>query len=169
MGRHRKKKEAERRQTLVLPAAPSGAALPGGAARLSASHHGSHQRESSSLRLNFRPCFLGRGLNGCYPPSPVPAQGNTPRPGHSAGRLMPEAARERGVWPRPQAPHSPRPPGGTLPRGGLGERDSEVDVTEVGTVVKRYVTNNATVARPRWPNVRELWGTCFETRTRPIF
>jgi hypothetical protein len=55
-------KEAERRQTLVLPAAPSGAAPPSGAARLSASHHGSHQRDSSSLRLSFRPGFLGRGL-----------------------------------------------------------------------------------------------------------
>jgi hypothetical protein len=54
--------EVGRRQTLVVPAAPSGAALPCGAARLSASHHGSYQRESSSLRLSFRPGFLGRGL-----------------------------------------------------------------------------------------------------------
>src|ERR1700727_2131181 len=45
-----------------MTSAPSGAALPCGAAVLSASHHSSHQRESSSLRLNFRPGFLGRGL-----------------------------------------------------------------------------------------------------------
>ena len=87
--------------------APTGAALPCGAARLSASHHGSHQRESSSLRLSVRPGFLGRGLNGRYPPSPVPVQGSTSRPGHNAGGLMPEAAREQGGWPHPRAPHLP--------------------------------------------------------------
>ena len=99
----RRKKEAERRQTRVLLPHPSMRLPPPNVprfsrearrgARLSASHHGSRQRESSSLRLSSRPCFLGRGLNGRYPPSPVPAQGNTPRPGHSAGGLMPEAAR----------------------------------------------------------------------------
>ena len=45
-----------------------------GAARLTAFHRGSRQRESSSLRLSFRPGFLGRGLYGRYPPSPVPVQ-----------------------------------------------------------------------------------------------
>jgi hypothetical protein len=34
--------------------------------------------------------------NGRYPPSPVPAQGSTSHPGHNAGGLMPEAAREQG-------------------------------------------------------------------------
>ena len=53
---------------------------PFGAARLSASHHGSRQRESSSLRLSSRPGFLGRGLSRCYLPSPVPAQGTLPAP-----------------------------------------------------------------------------------------
>ena len=76
--------------------APSGAAPPCGAARLSASHHGSHQRDSSSLRLSFRPGFLGRGLSGRYPPSPVPVQGSTSRPGHNAGRHDAQAAREQG-------------------------------------------------------------------------
>jgi hypothetical protein len=130
--------EAERRQTLILILRTfrCGSRF-AKRARLSASHHGSRQRESSSLRLSFRPCFLGRGLNGCYPPSPVPAQGNTPRPGHSAGGLMPEAARGKGVWPRPQAPHSPQPPRSTLPDGVLGERDDSSDVTTTVTIVKR--------------------------------
>ena len=33
-----------------------------------------------SQRLGFRPGFLGRGLNGRYPPSPVPVQGAPPAP-----------------------------------------------------------------------------------------
>ena len=43
-----------------------------------------------SQRLGFRPGFLGRGLHGRYPPSPVPVQGCTSHPGHRAGRLMPK-------------------------------------------------------------------------------
>ena len=43
-----------------------------------------------SQRLGFRPGFLGRGLYGRYPPSPVPVQGCTSHPGHRAGRLMPK-------------------------------------------------------------------------------
>ena len=49
----------------------------------------------SSQRLSFRPGFLGRGLNGRYPPSPVPTQGCTSHPGHNAGRHDAQAARER--------------------------------------------------------------------------
>ena len=83
-------------------------------ARLSAFHHGSRQRDFRRLRLSFRPGFLGRGksarslkarpnrgaetlriFSGRYPPLPVPVQRSTSRAGHSAGRLMPEAARER--------------------------------------------------------------------------
>jgi hypothetical protein len=59
-----------------------------------------------SQRLGFRPGFLGRGLNGRYPPSPVPVQGCTSHPGHDAGRLDAQAARERSV----------NPPAGTAPR-----------------------------------------------------
>jgi hypothetical protein len=33
-----------------------------------------------SQRLGFRPGFLGRGLHGRYPPSPVPVQGAPPIP-----------------------------------------------------------------------------------------
>jgi hypothetical protein len=47
-----------------------------------------------SQRLSFRPGFLGRGLNGRYPPSPVPVQGSTSHPGRNAGRHDAQAARE---------------------------------------------------------------------------
>src|ERR1700733_8241868 len=90
------KKEAERRQALILyPPHHRVRLCPGeGAARLPAFHHGSRQRESSSLGLSFRPGFLGRGLHGRYPPSPVPVQGSTSHPGRNAGRHDAQAARE---------------------------------------------------------------------------
>ncbi len=68
-----------------------------------------------SQRLSFRPGFLGRGLHGRYPPSPVPVQGCTSRPGHSAGRLMPKPPGSevyglvRGHRPRSAAGEYPRP------------------------------------------------------------
>jgi hypothetical protein len=52
-----------------------------------------------SQRLSFRPGFLGRGLNGRYPPSPVPVQGCTSHPGHNAGRHDAQAAREQAANP----------------------------------------------------------------------
>ena len=121
----KERKEAERRQTQIRIRRifRCGARL-ARRARLSAFHHGSRQRESSSLRLGFRPGFLGRGLNGRYPPSPVPVQGSTSHPGHSAGRLMPETAREQGVWPHPRAPHSLHLRGVPSAEGVLDERDS---------------------------------------------
>ena len=84
----RRKRKAERRKTLIriLRAPSSSSPACGGGqrrgrgspfakrARPSAFHRGSRQRESSSLRLSFRPGFRGRGLNGRYPPSPVPVQ-----------------------------------------------------------------------------------------------
>ena len=88
---HWRAREAERRQALFNNLRTLRARLcPFGAARLPAFHHGSRQRDSSSLRLGFRPGFLGRGLNGRYPPSPVPVQRRTSHPGHNAGRLMPK-------------------------------------------------------------------------------
>jgi hypothetical protein len=92
-----KKKEAERRQTqgnhrriLRCGARSFGArTLDGVPPRLSA------RGEYSSPRLSFRPGFLGRGLNGRYPPSPVPVQGCTSHPGHNAGRHDAQAAREQ--------------------------------------------------------------------------
>jgi len=53
------------------------------------------QGSISSQRLSFRPGFLGRGLNGRYPPSPVPVQGCTSHPGHNAGKHDAQAAREQ--------------------------------------------------------------------------
>jgi hypothetical protein len=58
-----------------------------------------------SPRLSFRPGFLGRGLNGRYPPSPVPVQGCTSHPGHNAGRLIPKPPGSR-LQTRPRAPPS---------------------------------------------------------------
>jgi hypothetical protein len=58
-----------------------------------------------SQRLSFRPGFLGRGLNGRYPPSPVPVQGSTSRPGRNVGGLIPEPPGSR-LQTRPRAPPS---------------------------------------------------------------
>ena len=101
----KKEGEAERRQTLftnrhILRCG----AHPAGRARLSAFHHGSRLREYSSRRLGFRPGFLGLGLRGRYPASPVPVQGCTSHPGHLAGRLIPKPPGS-GLQIRPQAPH----------------------------------------------------------------
>ena len=52
-----------------------------------------------SQRLSFRPGFLGRGLNGRYPPSPVPVQGCTSHPGRNAARHDAQAAREQAANP----------------------------------------------------------------------
>ena len=82
------------RRILRCGARPFGArTLDGVPPRLSA------RGEYSSPRLSFRPGFLGRGLNGRYPPSPVPVQGCTSRPGHNAGRHDAQAAREQAANP----------------------------------------------------------------------
>ena len=95
--------------------APCGhGARPCGGARLSASHRGSCQGDSWSPRLCTRPCFGGQSgafdpvrppqpgggdlalLHGCYPRrTNLPRTVSTSRAGHDAGRLMPDAARER--------------------------------------------------------------------------
>jgi hypothetical protein len=94
-------KEAERRQTqghnrriLRCGARPFGArTLDGVPPRLSP------KGVIPSQRLSFRPGFLGRGLNGRYPPSPVPVQGSTSHPGRNAGRHDAQAAREQAANP----------------------------------------------------------------------
>ena len=96
-----KMKEAERRQTqgnhrriLRCGARPFGArTLDGVPPRLSP------KGIIPSQRLSFRPGFLGRGLHGRYPPSPVPVQGCTSHPGHNAGRHDAQAAREQAANP----------------------------------------------------------------------
>jgi hypothetical protein len=100
-GLRNKMKEAERRQTqghnrriLRCGARPFGArTLVGVPPRLSP------QGIIPSQRLSFRPGFLGRSLNGRYPPSPVPVQGSTSHPGHRAGRHDAQAAREQAANP----------------------------------------------------------------------
>ena len=89
----RKRRIAERRQTLIrilcacAQLAPCKARSSDGVPpRLSP------KGNISSQRLSFRPGFLGRGLYGRYPPSPVPVQGCTSHPGHNAGRLMPRSS-----------------------------------------------------------------------------
>jgi hypothetical protein len=72
-----------------------------------------------SRGLSFRPGFLGRGLHGRYPPSPVPVQGSTSHPGHNAGRHDAQAARERTA--NPPAGTAPAPPFGLPPEGVLRE------------------------------------------------
>ena len=100
-GLRNKMKEAERRQTqghnrriLRCGARPFGArTLDGVPPRLSP------KGIIPSQRLSFRPGFLGRGLNGRYPPSPVPVQGSTSHPGRNAGRHDAQAAREQAANP----------------------------------------------------------------------
>jgi hypothetical protein len=95
------------------------------------------QGSISSQGLSFRPGFLGRGLHGRYPPSPVPVQGSTSRPGHNAGRHDAQAARER----------TANPPAGTalaaMTRCASAPRPSrseDCDVAVVETIVKGKVT-----------------------------
>jgi len=130
----KKEGEAERRQTLIriLRILRCGSRL---AAR---SSDGVPPRLSpkgviSSQRLDFRPGFLGRGLNGRYPPSPVPVQGCTSHPGRNAGRHDAQAARERTANPPAGTALAPMTRCASAPCPSL-ERDCEVTVT--GTSVK---------------------------------
>ena len=63
------------------------------------------QGSISSQRLSFRPGFLGLGLRGRYPASPVPVQRSTSHPGHVAGRLIPKPPGSE-LQSRPRAPPS---------------------------------------------------------------
>ena len=90
-----------------------------------------------SQRLSFRPGFLGRGLNGRYPPSPVPVQGCTPHPGRNAGRHDAQAARER----------TANSPAGTAlapmtrcASASCPSRSEDCEVTATVTYVKEKVT-----------------------------
>jgi hypothetical protein len=131
----KKIKEAERRQTQVTNrrilrcgARPCGArTLVGVPPRLSP------KGIVPSQRLSFRPGFLGRGLNGRYPPSPVPVQGCTSRPGHNAGGLIPKPPGS-GLQTRPRAPPS-LPCRGVPPRRVL-HRSENCGVTVMETIVK---------------------------------
>ena len=79
-----------------------------------------------SQRLSFRPGFLGRGLYGRYPPSPVPVQGCTSHPGRNAGRHDAQAAREQAA----------NPPAGTALAPMTRCASAPCDVTVMRTNVK---------------------------------
>ena len=132
-------KEAERRQTLgnnrrILRcgARPFGArTLDGVPPRLSP------QGIIPSQRLSFRPGFLGRGLHGRYPPSPVPVQGCTSHPGRNAGRHDAQAAREQAANPPAGTALAPMTRCASAP---CPSPERDCDVTEIGTYVNRKVT-----------------------------
>ena len=100
-----------------------------------------------SQRLSFRPGFLGRGLNGRYPPSPVPVQGSTSRPGRNAGGLIPKPP-GNGVQDHPRAPH-PLHLSACLRKASFGERDMFLISQTVTYVNKKATLSKASPARGR--------------------
>ena len=147
-------KEAERRQTLVTirrilrcGARSFGArTLDGVPPRLSP------KGIIPSQRLSFRPGFLGRGLNGRYPPSPVPVQGCTSHPGHNAGRHDAQAAREQAANPPAGTALAPMTRCASAP---CPSRSEDCDVTVIGTDVKRVVSEKVTTRSLREGESRE--------------
>jgi hypothetical protein len=137
-------KEAERRQTqgsnrriLRCGARPFGArTLDGVPPRLSP------KGIIPSQRLSFRPGFLGRGLNGRYPPSPVPVQGSTSHPGRNAGRHDAQAAREQAANPPAGTALTPMTRCASAPRPSL---ERGLFVTYVETFVNNKVTRYSTL------------------------
>src|SRR4029077_13699980 len=101
----RRKRNAGKRRVATAASCDAARAL-SERARLTAFHHGSHLRElfhpkgSASGQASWE-----RGLNGRYPPSPVPVQGCTSHPGHNAGRLIPKPPETR-LQTRPRTPSS---------------------------------------------------------------
>jgi hypothetical protein len=136
----RKMKEAERRQTqghnrriLRCGARPFGArTLDGIPPRLSP------QGIIPSQRLSFRPGFLGRGLHGRYPPSPVPVQGCTSHPGRNAGRHDAQAAREQAANPPAGTALAPMTRCASAPRPSL-ERGMSCNLTRDICQRKSYI------------------------------
>src|SRR5580693_9252588 len=98
---HKGRREAERRQTLIriLRILRCGSRLHEARSSDGVPPRLSPKGIIPSQRLSFRPGFLGRGLNGRYPPSPVPVQGCTSHPGHNAGRHDAQTAREQPAKP----------------------------------------------------------------------
>ena len=143
-------KEAERRQTqghnrrtLRCGARPFGArTLAGVPPRLSP------KGIIPSQRLSFRPGFLGRGLHGRYPPSPVPVQGCTSHPGHRAGRHDTQAAREQPAKPPAGTALAPMTRCASAPCPSMSE---DYAVTAIETYVNKKVT---TGRRPCPPSPR---------------
>ena len=132
-------KEAERRQTLGIRSSASCDAARAFRAR---TLDGVPPRLSPkgiipSQRLSFRPGFLGRGLHGRYPPSPVPVQGCTSHPGHNAGRHDAQAAREQTANPPAGTALAPMTRCASAPCPSMSE---DCEVTAIRTYVNRKVT-----------------------------
>jgi len=100
-----------------------------------------------SQRFSFRPGFLGRGLNGRYPPSPVPVQGCTSRPGRNVGGLIPKPPGSE-LQIHPRAPH-PLHLSACLRKASFGERISLHVIETVTCVNRKVTTSEASPARGR--------------------
>jgi hypothetical protein len=144
-------KDAERRQTQGRRAVPlarpriqrdahvcrrSTAVLARGTAHPQGSASGQASWDAAGALDPLRPLQSGSGdlARGVSPARPVPAQGCTSRPGHSAGGLMPEPPGS-GLQVRPRAPPSLQRPG--VPPSRVLHASEDRDVTGMGTDVKR--------------------------------
>jgi hypothetical protein len=137
-------------------------------ARLTAFHHGSHLRElfhpkgSASGQASW-----GRGLNGRYPPSPVPVQGCTSHPGRNAGRHDAQAAREQAANPPAGTALAPMTRCASAPcpsreRGVLRNRNGD----DCQGVVSEKDTPRFDLS-PQWPDSEGGHWTAF--LARPIW
>jgi hypothetical protein len=89
------------------------------------------------------------------PARPVPAQGCTSRPGHSAGGLMPEPPGS-GLQLRPRAPPSLQRPG--VPPGRVLHASEDGDVTDMGTDVKvGLIFGDGHIESPRRGAIPRRW------------
>jgi hypothetical protein len=130
--RNRRKRNAGKRRVTTAASCDAARALLE-RARLTAFHHGSRLGEYLIPKVSFRPGFLGRGLHGRYPPSPVPVQGSTSHPGRNAGRHDAQAAREQAANPPAGTALAPMTRCASAPRPS---RSEDYGVTGIGTNVK---------------------------------
>jgi hypothetical protein len=148
-------KEAERRQTqghnrriLRCGARPFGArTLDGVPPRLSP------KGIIPSQRLSFRPGFLGRGLHGRYPPSPVPVQGSTSHPGRNAGRHDAQAAREQAANPPAGTALAPMTRCASAPCPSRSE-DAKVTVMRTDVKCRRGKSYAVALGLPGWYRIK---------------
>ena len=125
-------------------------------ARLSAFHRGSCLGDSRRQRLSARPGFLGRGESarsgtlaptggrrpcavktGVTRPRLSQSSDSTSRAGRSAGRVMPDAARERVAKPPAGTALAPRSGNACRAASERWARFDSLNVTEMETKIKR--------------------------------
>jgi hypothetical protein len=127
-------------------------------ARLSAFHYGSYRQGfrplgatpgQASWDVAGRSILYGRSNRGAKilrsyagvtRARPSQSRERTSRTGHSAGQMMPEAARERSVSFHSRAPHSLRFREYPRPKASFTERDSLNAIPEMGTIVNEKET-----------------------------